>query len=188
MSNSGLASGSQRSATSYKPFSLQHWALIAVVKDSIKSATPPLYRNVVKFDIPLFDDLKVLHQRGLQLLNYELSFASISFSFRSPLSRLIFSWEKRFQQGVFSTADPAFYVWSLVENIDTLKPSCSCRVSWADKKTALPSEDNHKIDCDGYMPGKCAQCTKRWIYEDISSYWSENKSCYGHIDECYETQ
>lgn len=138
-------------------------------------------------DIPLFDDLRKLHERGF-FLNYEFAYVCLQDWLRTPLSRLISNWEKRWEFGPYHTYfDPVFYSWELAGNIDNLEPTCSCRASKADNKnSAAIVEDNHRADCDGYLPGICGECTNQWLSSKPTHRLGNNTDAiiYGHTNEC----
>lgn len=196
MCDSRLASEQKQQtvgAASYKPFSLQHWALVAAVKYSVKSAT--FWLECVKLDIPLFDDLRMLHKSDCRFLNYEVAFLRPPFGFpirstwlRAPLHILIAKWAERFEKDDLNNIfGPVVYSCDLALNIDTLKPSCSCRVPNAD---TVVTRYKHRFDCDGYMPGTCRKCTSLWFYSNRSNNKQEYSTvelC-GHTYECHATE
>lgn len=132
-----------------KPFSLQHLALAATVKCAIKAATPSRYRECVKFDIPLFDELKILDTRGLRILNCEFAVNVDNYCWLCvPFHKLISKWENRFWADSCVIFEPGVFCWYLVDHIDSLTPFCNCRVL---KEENIPNPKNSQDDYSEYV-------------------------------------
>lgn len=199
MCDSKPISEPEKSAKSYKPFSLQHWALAAVVKDAIKRATPsqPSRWPSDLADIMLFNDLEMWYERDPRVLNYELTFMTVSYNMSiwsswlcAPLGILIAKWNQRFRikDDHIMRVSPFHYCRDLANEIDTLKPSCSCRAPKSWQKTAAGAKMIHRHGCDGYMPSTCMKCSNRWHYPSrhypnrTDDYYIPE--LYGHTMEC----
>lgn len=167
--------------TTYTPFSLQHLALSASVKNALKTSTPNGGFRMT--DVPLFDDLKTIHRRGFRVLDYSF-FVNVynTFCMRIPLPMLISNWSRRNLGNLEEMQATCMYCSDIAYNLDSLAPFCDCRLNLF--YTKVKSTDN-------LIDGHTHQCTReRYPFCEcqadvlIRLSSSRNTSVGGHRSNC----
>lgn len=123
--------------TSFKPYSLQHWALSTTVKSVIEDISLCFFN---RRDILLFDKLKLLHRRGTRFLDYEFTYDERTWV---TLGTIINDWEQRHHGSPETSLAAKRRCIPLFFRYDDLKPFCGCRGG----KTRV---DGHSLHCDRY--------------------------------------
>lgn len=141
----------------YKPFSLQHWSLLTIVKCAFEPEDFPW--KGLKNCNSLINELKFLHRQGVPFLDLEFGLGP-NPKIAIPLIQIIYDWEQR-SRGTLCQRRRETSRYTLVYmNIEEdLKPFCSCRIlrngencncrihlngeRWMNKKCV----EGHKPDC-----------------------------------------
>lgn len=173
----------------YKPLSLQHWALLSAVKGAVADSTPRHYGGFVMFDIPQFKTFKLLHQRGVRVLDYEFSLDAYDiYRMRVPLRTLIYQWERRNHCTIRDFFQPLRYCGRLVDNLNSLRPFCGCMIN-PEESVNIPTERNtdrvnaHAPDCRR-QSYPCCDC-RMDILQNINTPESKNNVFRnGHTTQC----
>lgn len=174
-----------------QPFSLQHWAVLAVFKIGLRASSFPTTDAPYYFpDSELFEQFKTLTSRGFRILDYEFAISAYGcFLYRMPLRTFIMSWDRRNRA---TESDDQFikhniYVTKIAHNMNTLVPYCVCQSSSCESSKALTAENAdrwnaelHKSQCRGQHYPTC-DCMLDILHEVDTA----NK---GHTMQCPRTE
>lgn len=153
-----LNSSRIRDGMGYLPLTLQHIALGAAVKDAIHQTG-----GAVGSEIPLFEFLKKLYDRGIRYLDYDfkISPALDGYGWRAVVLRdIVAAWEKH----RYSGSQKYFtFCGDICDYIDTFEAFCNCTVDkqYVEYLHPYGADVHTKNMCNNAIRGHSLRCEHR---------------------------
>lgn len=168
------------------PFSLQHWAVLAVVKIALRvSSFPNIDSPFHFFDCELFEKFKMLTRQGFRILDYEFAISAYGcFMYRMPLRTFIMNWDRRNRT---TETDDQFirhniYVTRVAHNINTMVPYCACQSG----SNAITPENADRWNAELHTP-QCSGLYYPLCYCMLDTLHEFDTTAKGHTLQCFCT-